>query len=291
MIDENKIINRLSIVGILGNILLSAFKLIAGFVGNSGAMISDAVHSLSDVIATFIAYAGTKLAQKGCDREHPYGHERIECIASLMLGTILFITGALIGISGLEKIISGSYKDLATPGTIALVAAIVSIVVKEAMFWYTIHYAKILRSDAFKADAWHHRSDALSSVASLIGIGGAMMGFPIMDPIATVVICIFIFKVAFEIIRDAFRKMVDRACDDETESSLRGCAESIEGVVRVDSLHTRLFGNRIYVDLEIAVDGDLSVRQGHDIAEKVHEEIESRFCDVKHVMVHVNPDR
>lgn len=276
-------------IGILGNILLSAFKLAAGILGNSGAMISDAVHSLSDVFATFIAWAGTRLAHKEDDREHPYGHERIECIASILLGAILIATGAGIGLIGIEKILAGNYDQLESPGMIALVAAIVSIVVKEAMFWYTMHYAKIIKSDAFKADAWHHRSDSLSSIAALIGIGFAMMGFPIMDPIASVIICLFIFKVAYDIIKDAFRKMIDTACDDATEASIKECASAVDGVMRIDELHTRLFGNRIYVDIEIAVDGEITVREGHNIAENVHDEIESKFCDVKHVMVHVNP--
>ena len=161
-------INHLSTVGILGNVILTAFKLLAGIIGHSGAMISDAVHSLSDVFATFIAFLGVKLSKKSADSEHPYGHDRLECVASMVLAAILLATGIGIGMSGVKTIIAGDYSHLQAPGTIALVAAIVSILTKEGMFWYTRHYAKILDSAAFMADAWHHRSDAFSSVGSRI---------------------------------------------------------------------------------------------------------------------------
>ena len=198
-INENSIIRRISLVGIVGNVALSAFKLFAGIAGNSGAMVSDAVHSLSDVFATFIAFLGVRLSKKAADKEHPYGHERFECVASLLLGIILLITGLGIGKTGLEKIFAGSYETLAIPSMIALVAAITSIISKEAMYWYTRHYAKVLNSPAFMADAWHHRSDAFSSIGSLIGIAGAMLGFPVMDSVASVVICLFILKVSYDI--------------------------------------------------------------------------------------------
>lgn len=284
--DENRIVIKLGAVGIVGNVALSSFKLAAGIVGNSGAMISDAVHSMSDVFATMIAWFGVHQSKKDADDEHPYGHERVECVASLILGLILLATGIGIGFNGIMTIAGGDY---AAPGRIALLAAAVSIITKEAMFWYTMHYAKLLNSDAFKADAWHHRSDALSSVGSLVGIGGAILGFPVMDPIASVVICIFILKVAFDIIKDAFDKMLDTACSEEFEEELREFIDSYEGVEAVDLLQTRLFGSRVYVDIEIAVDGEMKLRQAHDIAENVHDGIEEKYKDVKHVMVHVNP--
>lgn len=288
--DEDTIINRVSAVGIFGNVFLSLFKFVAGIIGNSGAMVADAIHSMSDVVATVIAYIGTKLGRSKADREHPYGHERIETLAALILGAVLIVTALLIVYGAVMKIVNGSYRSAESPGIIALIAAVASIALKEAMYRYTMHYAKILNSDAFKADAWHHRSDAVSSVAALIGIAFAMSGFPIMEPIATAVIGLFIIWVAVGIINDSVKKIIDTSCDDATEESIRKCAESVDGVIRVDLLRTRLFGNRIYVDIEIAVDGDLSVRDGHVIAEKVHDAVEGSFCDVKHVMVHVNPD-
>ena len=185
---------QMSTVGIAGNVLLSAFKLIAGLAGSSGAMISDAVHSLSDVLATFIAMIGVRISKRGADADHQYGHEKFECISSEILAGILFVTGLGIGSVGVEKIIGGHYEDLAVPGMLPLVAAIVSIVSKEAMFWYTRACAKKIQSSAFMADAWHHRSDAFSSIGSLIGIVGARAGFPVLDPIASVVICLFILN-------------------------------------------------------------------------------------------------
>lgn len=287
--NEDALIRRTSLVGIVGNIILTAFKLFAGIVGHSGAMVSDAVHSLSDVLATFIAFLGVRLSKKAADREHPYGHERFECVASLILGVILLGTGLGIGKVGVEKILAGNYEALVVPGAIALVAAVVSIVTKEAMYWYTRYNAKKLNSAAFMADAWHHRSDAFSSIGSLIGIGGAMLGVPVLDPIASVVICLFILKVAFDILKDALSKMLDSSCGEEYESSLRSYVSSRPGVVCVDLLHTRMFGNKVYMDLEVQMDGDLSLRQAHEMAESIHADVEREFPDVKHVMIHVNP--
>ena len=288
-LNEQKMINHLSTVGILGNVILTAFKLLAGIIGHSGAMISDAVHSLSDVFATFIAFLGVKLSKKSADSEHPYGHDRLECVASMVLAAILLATGIGIGMSGVKTIIAGDYSHLQAPGTIALVAAIVSILTKEGMFWYTRHYAKILDSAAFMADAWHHRSDAFSSVGSLIGIGGAMLGFPVLDPLASVVICIFILKVAFDIFKDAIDKMVDHSCDEATEESMREVIMGVKGVKGIDLLQTRLFGSKMYVDIEISADGEIPLNEAHDIAENVHHSIEKNFKNVKHCMVHVNP--
>ena len=288
-INENIIIRRISFVGIAGNIILSAFKLFAGIVGKSGAMISDAVHSLSDVFATFIAFLGVLMSKKSADTEHPYGHERIECVASLVLGIILLITGCGIGWSGVQSIFAGNYEALSIPRGIALIAALVSIITKEGMYWYTRYYAKLLHSQAFMADAWHHRSDALSSIGSFIGIGGAMLGFPVMDSVASVIICLFILKVAYDILKNALKNMLDTSCGKAYEKKLSDFIQEHEGVLRVDLLNTRMFGNKIYVDLEIAVDGDSSLREAHAIAEKVHDGVEREFCDVKHIMIHVNP--
>ncbi|MCJ7856390.1 cation diffusion facilitator family transporter [Lachnospiraceae bacterium NSJ-143] len=288
-INENAIVRQISTVGIIGNIVLSAFKLFAGIVGNSGAMVSDAIHSLSDVFATFIAFLGVKMSKTEADKAHPYGHERFECVASLILGMILLITGLAIGKSGFEKILAGNYQSLTIPTAIALVAAVVSIVVKEAMFWYTRHYAKILNSTAFMADAWHHRSDAFSSIGSLIGIGGAMLGFPVLDSVASVVICLCILKVAYDILRDAIRKMLDTSCGDEYEKQLMDYIATQEDVVCVDTLHSRMFGNKVYIDLEISVDGTKSLNDAHAVADRVHNNVESNFPNIKHIMIHVNP--
>ncbi len=286
--DEKKIIKKLSGVGIFGNVFLAAFKLFAGIYGRSGAMVSDAVHSLSDVFATFIAYIGVRLSQQKEDAEHPYGHERLECVASLTLGLILAGTGVGIGISGIKNLYYNS-NTLAIPTFLPLVAAVVSIVVKESMFWYTMYYAKKLDSAAFKADAWHHRSDAISSIGSFIGIGLAKLGFPFMDPIAALIICLLILKVAYDIIKDAIAKMLDTSCDKTVENSIRRFIEEQPGVMGIDLLRTRQFGNKIYIDLEISVRRDSSLLEAHEIAENVHSRVEDKFQGVKHIMIHVNP--
>ena len=287
-LDTQKIIKKISHVGIMGNVLLSAFKLFAGIFGRSGAMVSDAVHSLSDVFATLIAYVGVRLSQQQEDEEHPYGHERLECVASLILGLILGGTGIGIGYSGIQKLLSDR-TSLEIPTLLPLIAAVISIAVKEGMFWYTMYYAEKLNSAAFKADAWHHRSDAISSVGSFIGIGMARLGFPIMDPVASLIICLFILKVAYDIIRDAITKMLDTSCDNAFEQKLRIFIKGQPGVERIDLLHTRQFGNKIYVDLEIAVKGDISLSAAHAIAENVHSRVEQNYPNIKHVMIHVNP--
>ena len=279
---------RLSVLSIVCNTLLSLFKLFAGLIAHSGAMVSDAVHSASDVFSSFIVIIGVKLAAKAPDKEHPYGHERFECVAAIVLAVVLLITGLFIGVSALEKI-GAPEAGLEVPARLAVIAAVVSILVKEALYWYTRHHARRIDSAALMAEAWHHRSDALSSIGALIGIVGARMGHPLLDPVASLVICCFIAKAALDIFRDAVSKMVDRACSEEMEQSLRDCAASRPEVLGVDKIQTRVFANRIYADIEIACDGSLSLSEAHGVAERVHHAIEEAFPKVKHIMVHVNP--
>ena len=287
--DETAVIRKLSLVGIIGNVFLSAFKFIAGIMGNSSAMVSDAVHSLSDVFATFIAFLGVRFGRREADASHPYGHERIESLAAIVLGLILLVTGVGIGWVGLEKILAGNYESLPIPGMIALVAAIVSIAVKEGMFWYTRHWARVIRSSAFEADAWHHRSDAMSSIGALVGVGGSMLGYPVLDPIASVVICLFILKQGISIIYDALKKMLDTSCGEQFEEEVRQLVDAENQVEHIYMLRTRMFGDKVYIDMEIAIDGSMQLTDAHAIAERVHDDIEHAFPEVKHVMIHVNP--
>lgn len=286
---NEQIAMKVSRISIIGNIILSGFKLFAGIFAQSAAMISDAVHSMSDVFSTIIVMIGIKLANKKSDKEHPYGHERFECVAAIVLAAVLFATGAGIGWSGIKKAIAGNYGDLAIPGILALVAAIGSIIVKEAMYWYTRGAAKRINSSALMADAWHHRSDAFSSVGSFAGIFGARLGFPILDPLACIIICLFILKAAIDIFRDAVGKMTDRACDDETIAKMRDLILSQKSVEGIDGLKTRLFGDKIYMDVEIRVDALVRLEEAHLVAQAVHDVIEEQFPRVKHCMVHVNP--
>ena len=289
--DFEKTAMRVSTVSIVANFVLTVFKLAAGVAAHSGAMISDAIHSASDVFSTIVVMLGIRISRRASDKDHPYGHERLECVAAIVLSTILAATGLGIGASAAKKIVGGDTAALAVPGVLALVAAVVSILVKEGMYQYTRASAKRIDSSALMADAWHHRSDALSSVGALIGIYGSRMGYPVLDSVASVIISVFIVKAAYDIFRDAVDKMVDKSCDDETIQEMRRQIEGQEGVLGIDLLRTRLFGNKIYVDIEIAADGSHTLNETHEVAECVHHMIERNFPNVKHCMVHVNPYR
>ena len=288
--DFRKTANRVSLVSLALNIGLSLLKLLSGIISGSGAMISDAIHSASDVFSTIIVMIGVTAASKKADAGHAYGHERFESIASVILAVILAETGIAIGWGGISVIIGGNYGKIEAPGLPALIAAVVSVALKEWMYHYTKKAAKRINSDALMADAWHHRSDALSSVGAFVGILGARLGLPILDSYASVLISVFIIKAAVDIFRDAAGKMVDKSCDDETVEKIRAVILSREGVRGIDELKTRLFGSRIYVDVEIRADSELSLRVSHGIAEDVHSSIEKEFPSIKHCMVHVNPD-
>ncbi|MBQ9155630.1 MAG: cation transporter [Eubacterium sp.] len=286
--ESKSIAMRVSNVSIAANVGLSALKLIAGIIAHSGAMVSDAVHSLSDVLSTFVVMIGIHISSKESDDQHQYGHERFECVASIVLAVMLVFTGAGIGYSGIRTILSGR-GSLVEPGLLALIAAIISIVVKELMFWYTKINADKINSGALMADAWHHRSDALSSVGSLIGITAARLGYPIFDPIAAVVICLFIFKAAYDIFKDAVDKMVDASVGEDILNEMRELILQQDGVCGIDDIRTRMFGSKYYVDVEISADASQSLTQAHEIAHRVHDKIEQTFAEAKHVMVHVNP--
>lgn len=269
------------------NIILSAIKLFAGVVGRSGAMIADAMDSFSDVLSTIAIMVGLKLAKQPADECHPYGHEKMEPIMAKILAGTLLITAFLIGFTGIKSIINGT---TVIPKSVAMYAAILSIIVKEWMYRYTLKGAKKIESTALIADAWHHRSDAFSSIGTLIGIAGARMGYPILDPIASLVICIMITKVAIDIYSQAINQLVDHCADANTIQNIKNKIEETNGVINLDELKTRIHGNRLYVDVEICVDKNLSVCQAHDIAESVHNTTESLDNRIKHCTVHVNPN-
>ena len=280
---------RVSRLTLLVNLLLSAFKLAAGLLANSSAMVSDGIHSASDVLSTLIVMVGIRISSKEADGKHRYGHERLESIAAMVLAMVLAGTGLWIGREGVLKLFASQSGGIAVPGLLALAAAILSIAVKEGMFWYTRRAADRVRSAALMADAWHHRSDALSSIGSLIGIAGARLGLPMLDPLASLVICVFILKAAFDIFLSAARQVIDQAVDPELEQAMRRVIRAQPGVLHLDLMRSRQFGSRIYLDVEIAADGNLSLFDAHNIAERVHRQIEASFPDVKHCMVHVNP--
>ena len=287
--QNEKIVMQVSRNSALVNILLSAAKCAVGFLAHSGALISDGIHSASDVFSTIVVVIGYKLSAKESDEKHPYGHERMECIAAMILAGILCMTGAVIGLTGLKTIFGGNMEAVEMPGRIALVVAALSIVTKEGMYWYTKLAAKKVKSGVLMADAWHHRSDALSSIGSVIGILGARMGFPIFEPAASIVICVFIVKASYDIFKDAVNKVMDTSCDKQTLEQMKRVIMVQDGVIAIDRIQARTFGPRLYVDVEITADGALSLWDAHGIAEHVHKNVEGSFWEVKHCMVHVNP--
>lgn len=280
---------KVSIISIIVNIILFAFKLIAGIIGNSKAMISDAIHSASDIISTIVVIIGIFISRKQSDEKHPYGHEKFECIAAIVLSAMLFGVSIGICINGVESLIYSDYNKISSPSLIALLAAIISIITKEWMYHFTVSASKKENSPALLADAWHHRSDALSSIGALIGIGFSMLGYKIFDPIASLIIGIFIIKAAWDILMDSINKMVDTSASDDIIKKIINIIENEKEVKNIDSVKTRLFGSKLYVDIEIAVKGSLTVNKSHEIAERIHDNVEENIKNCKHCMVHVNP--
>ena len=279
---------KVSIITIVMNFLLFLFKLLVGIFSKSQALISDAIHSLSDVITTFAVIFGLLIAGKDADKNHPYGHERVESVFAIILSFFLFLTGVGIGIVGLKSVFTVD-KTVQVPGLLALIMAFISIVVKEVMFHYTKRVAKKIGSSSMEADAWHHRSDALSSVGSFLGILGARSGYPILDPLCSFFIAIVIVKVAIEIFVTAVSQMLDTSCDEEKQKQIIDTILEISKNVDIKDFKTRMFGNKIYVDLDILMNGRTSLLQADKVAKKIHDGLENKFSEIKHCNIHVSP--
>ena len=294
-LDYQKTVNRVGITTIIANIVLALGKIIAGFIASSSSLVSDGVHSSSDVVSTVIVMIGAKISQKESDEDHPFGHERLESIASIILSMILIATALMIGYDGIINIIKYAKGERETYNfTLTLVAlgfAVLSIIVKAWMYFYTLKAAKRISSSSLKADAFHHLTDSLSSIGSTLGIIGLLIGgdLVILDPIASIIIALFIVKVGIDIAKEAIDQVVDKSAPSEFENSLREIISEKKNILSLDSLKTRQFGNKYYVEIEIAVDDKLTVKEGHDIALDLHDDIESRYNNIKHCMIHVNP--
>lgn len=292
MVDQeknHKLAMNTSRANIFMNVLLSLSKLAVGFLAHSQAMINDGINNASDVIGSVIVTVGVSVAAKDSDSNHQYGHERLECVASILVSGIVMALGVGLFVEGLGKIFRGTYKNLPIPGMAAVYAAIASIIIKEIMFLYTRRAARKTNSSALMASAWDSQSDVLATIGGLIGIVGSRMGIPVADSIAAIVISMFIFKVGLDIFNDGMYKMVDHACPEDEVKRIRKVIEEQQGVLSVDVLQTRMFGSRAFVDVEISAEGTQTLIQAHGIAERVHYAIEKNFPQVKHCMVHVNP--
>lgn len=291
----SKTVKRVGITTITLNAILSLGKIIGGILAKSSSLISDGVHSASDVLSTFVVMIGVKLSNKAPDKDHPFGHERIESIASVILAILLFLTAIGLGYGGVTSIIDSVNSDVIKEATtltyVALSFAFISIIVKGWMYFYTLKAAKKINSTSLKADAFHHLTDSLSSIGSFVGIIGLLLGgkLVILDPIASILIAIFIIKVSVDIAKEGFNQLVDKAAPEEFENEILSICKNNKQVKRINSLKTRIFGSMYYIELEIAVDDNLTVLNSHTIAKELHDEIEKKYSNVKHCMIHIDP--
>lgn len=287
---------RITLIGLVINIFLTAGKYLAGIFGSSSAMIADATHSLSDLLTDFVVYFGLFAAEKPADTCHPYGHGKIEAVLSAVCGVSLLIAAGGLFFSGGVKIIDVLFTEsvMPAPGISALIAAGVSVALKEWLYRYTVAGGRRLGSSALIAKAWDHRSDALSSVGTLAGIGGAFFGgerWRVLDPLAALVVSVFIVMAALPVLRDSLDELIERALPDELEEELRSVILSVAGVRSFHKLKTRRIGRSIAVDVHIQMDGSLSLGEAHDISKRVEEGVWRLFGHDSHVSLHMEPDR
>lgn len=278
---------KVSIISLLSNSFLAAIKIIIGIFANSKALIADGFHSVSDMASTIIVMVSIKFSETPADQNHPYGHEKAEALGTNILAVILIITAIFIGRDAVMTMLGG---NIAEPGSWALAAAFISILVKEILYRYTIKIGEKIKSKGLIADAHHHRSDAFSSIAALIGIGGAKLGFRFLDPLAGLVVAFLILKVGYEILRDTAYELMDGRPEKDKINDISELAISVEGVLDIHDLKLRSYGPNYIADLKIVVNRELTVGEGHHIARQVKKNIINNSDDVKDVLVHVDPD-
>ncbi len=292
-LEQNKknarTVKRVAAVTLTVNIVLTIIKLTVGALYSNMSVLSDAFHSLSDVGTTVIVIIAVVLSKPDEDKKHNYGHEKIEPLMVLLFAVILLAVGGALIWQGISGIINPKDVEI---NYVLIAVTVVSIVVKEGMYWFTIHFAKKIKSTTLKADAWHNRSDSLSSIAVLVGlVAGIFIGTDIVESVAVLVVALLILKVAAEVGISSVNQLIDKAVDEKTETELRQIVSDTQGVEGIDSFRTRLFGSAVYIDVEVRVDPTLTVIAAHDIAEEVHCRLEHQeFCPVKHCSVHINPD-
>lgn len=288
----NRSTNQASFISLFANIILAVGKLIVGIIAGSASLISDAINSIDDVISTIVVVVGVKNSQKNPDSDHQFGHERMDSVAAVILSILFFITGAFIIYTAVMTIINVANGSIviSPPKTLAWIVAGVAVLIKEALFIYTYRVSKKANSAALKGIAFDHQMDVIATSISFLAIILAIsLKQPILDPIASLIIGLLIIWTGIKTITDAFRKMTDHVADPKIVAELEKVISEQAGVVCIDVLRTRQFGNKIFVDVEIAVDGNLRLDEAHDIAERVHNRVEKDFEEVKHIMVHVNP--
>ena len=291
--NRNKEIYQVTLVGGVANVVLLIFKFVAGIMGHSAAMVADAVHSLSDFVTDVIVIIFVRISSMPKDKSHDYGHGKYETLAMTFIGAALLAVALGIVFSGIVKIVAWVHgQDLQAPGTLALWAALLSVVLKEGTFRYSMKEAHRLNSQAVEANAWHHRSDALSSIGTALGIGGAIFlgqRWTVLDPVASVVVGLFIIKVSFFLLRDGIGDLMEQSLPDEVEQEILQLAASVEGVEEPHDLCTRRIGNHYAIELHILMDGDIPLREAHDKASEVEDLLRQHYGEDTHVAVHVEP--
>jgi len=295
MIDKarERGIYKVTLIGSVVNIVLVAFKFVAGVVGHSSAMIADAAHSLSDLITDVVIIVFVRISNKPSDKDHDYGHGKFETFATLLIGLILLVVGVGIAWNGVSAIISVVNGEiLEKPGMIALFGAIITIVFKEILYRYTIIQARKLKSDALTANAWHHRSDGLTSIATTIGIGGAIFlgaRWTILDPLAAIFVSIFIIVMAFKLMKPCVDELMERSLPDDVENEITAIVESFEGVTDLHNLRTRKIGNNCAIEFHIRMDGETSLNETHDTVTEIERRLKEHYGQGTHVIVHTEP--
>ncbi len=293
METREKQIYKVTLVGSVANAVLIVLKFLAGFMGRSSAMVADAVHSLSDFVSDVIVLVFVKISGKPRDKSHDYGHGKFETLATLIIGLILVGAGIALGVGGIEKVIAAAHGKMPErPGMIALIIAVVSIVVKEWLYRYTARWGEKLNSMAVKANAWHHRSDAISSIGTLMGIAGAMFlgeKMRILDPIAAILVSIFIVKSGYDIIKPCIDELLEASLPESQENRIVEIVKSIEGIDSVHKLRTRRIGNNIAVDLHALMDGNQSLRSAHEKATAAERKLKQEYGTGTIVTIHMEP--
>ena len=292
-INREKEIYRVTWIGSIVNFVLVVLKFIAGILGNSAAMIADAIHSLSDFITDIVVIVFVRISSKPQDEDHDYGHGKYETLATAIIGIALFIVGAGILFNAVSSIIDAAHgKVLEAPGMLALWAAVISIVSKEVLYQYTVIKGKKLNSKAVVANAWHHRSDAFSSIGTLVGIGGAIFlgeKWRILDPIAALVVSLFIIKVAIDLVKPCIDELLEKSLPKEVEDKILSIIMQNGEVSSPHHLRTRRIGNNIAIEIHIRMDGAMTLTDAHDITKKIETSLKEEFGQETHIGIHMEP--
>ncbi len=290
--EEAKIIKKNTIFTIIANSLLAIMKMLAGVFGNSSVLISDAINSIGDIVTNIVVYITAIFSKREEDNKHPYGHDKYDSIISIFLGVAIVVTAIGVGKNAIVKLYDyfANGIGITTPKWYALLAAILTIAVKEYLFRKTKSDAKKAKSSTLMAQAWDHRSDTIASFGAVIGIVGAMNGLGFLDPIASIIIALFIFHLGYKIVHVGISQVVDQSADSNIEAEIIKIVMNCKDVKSLDVIKTRMFGMKIYVDLEIGLDHSLTLEAAHYIAEKIHDDIQSSIPEVLNCMIHVNPN-